>query len=96
MNYDYLLGLIRRRPDITLLEIQAGLRLRGLTATRTFDGPLTAALFADWLETCLVPTLSPGEIVVWTISPLTRGRGSSNSSRRRARRRDISQPTVLI
>ena len=56
----------------------AGLRLRGLTAGRTFDGPINAALFEDWVETCLVPTLSPGETVSWTISPLTRGRGSSN------------------
>ena len=42
----------------------AGLRLRGLTAARTFDGPINAALFEDWVETCLVPTLSPGETVV--------------------------------
>ena len=45
------------------VTLVAGLRLRGLTAARTFDGPINAALFEDWLETCLVPTLSPGEIV---------------------------------
>ena len=46
------------------VALVAGLRLRGLTAARTFDGPINAALFEDWVETCLVPTLSPGEIVV--------------------------------
>ena len=46
------------------MTLVAGLRLRGLTAAKTFDGPINAALFEDWLETCLVPTLSPGEIVV--------------------------------
>ena len=46
------------------VTLVAGLRLRGLTAARTFDGPINAALFEDWVETCLVPTLSPGETVV--------------------------------
>src|SRR5271166_1697818 len=51
----------------------AGLRLRGLTAARTFDGPINAALFEDWVETCLVPTLSPGEIVVMDNLPAHKG-----------------------
>jgi transposase len=51
----------------------AGLRLRGLTAAKTFDGPINAALFEDWLETCLVPTLSPGEIVVMDNLPAHKG-----------------------
>ena len=46
------------------VTLVAGLRLRGLTATKTFDGPINAALFEDWVETCLAPTLSPGETVV--------------------------------
>ena len=41
----------------------AGIRLRGLTAAKTFDRSINAALFEDWVQTCLVPTLSPGEIV---------------------------------
>ena len=32
-----------------------------------------AALFEDWLETCLVPTLSPGEIVVMDNLPAHKG-----------------------
>ena len=51
----------------------AGLRLRGLTATKTFDGPINAARFEDWLETCLVPTLSPGETVVMDNLPAHKG-----------------------
>ena len=46
------------------MTLVAGLRLRGLTAAKTFDGPINAALFEDWVETCLAPTLSPGETVV--------------------------------
>ena len=46
------------------VTLVAGLRLRGLTAAKTFDGPINAALFEDWVETCLAPTLSPGETVV--------------------------------
>ena len=55
------------------VTLVAGLRLRGLTAARTFDGPINAALFEDWLETCLVPTLSPGEIVVMDNLPAHKG-----------------------
>ena len=78
------------------VTLVAGLRLRGLTAAKTFDGPINAALFEDWLETCLVPTLSPGETVVMDNLSAHKGRGSSNSSRRRARSCGICQPTVLI
>ena len=55
------------------VTLVAGLRLRGLTAARTFDGPINAALFEDWVETCLVPTLSPGEIVVMDNLPAHKG-----------------------
>ena len=55
------------------VTLVAGLRLRGLTAAKTFDGPINAALFEDWLETCLVPTISPGEIVVMDNLPAHKG-----------------------
>ena len=55
------------------VTLVAGLRLRGLSAARTFDGPINAALFEDWVETCLVPTLSPGEIVVMDNLPAHKG-----------------------
>jgi len=55
------------------VTLVAGLRLRGLTAAKTFDGPINAALFEDWLETCLVPTLSPGEIAVMDNLPAHKG-----------------------
>ena len=55
------------------VTLVAGLRLRGLTAARIFDGPINAALFEDWLETCLVPTLSPGETVVMDNLPAHKG-----------------------
>ena len=46
------------------ITLVAGIRLSGLIATKVFDRPINAALFEDWVEQCLVPTLSPGDIVV--------------------------------
>ena len=76
------------------VTLVAGLRLRGLTAARTFDGPINAALFEHWWRHASSPRSRPARSSSWTISRLTRGRGSRNSSRRRARSCDISQPTV--
>src|SRR5208337_1602628 len=41
-----------------------GLRLSGLVARKAFDKPMNAATFEEWVEKCLVPTLSPGDVVV--------------------------------
>ena len=46
------------------VTLVAGLRLSGLVAQKAFDRPINAALFEDWVEQCLVPTLSQGDIVV--------------------------------
>ncbi|WP_253707075.1 IS630 family transposase [Bradyrhizobium sp. WD16] len=46
------------------VTLVAGIRLRGLVAAKTYDRPITAALFEDWVEHCLVPTLSKGDVVV--------------------------------
>ena len=42
----------------------AGLRLSGLVAQKAFDRPMNAATFEDWVEKCLVLTLSKGDVVV--------------------------------
>jgi len=42
----------------------AGLRLSGLVAQKAYDQPMNAATFEEWVEKCLVPTLSNGDIVV--------------------------------
>lgn len=42
----------------------AGLRLSGLVAQKAYDKPMNAATFEEWVEKCLVPTLSKGDIVV--------------------------------
>jgi transposase len=47
--------------NITLV---AGLRIRGLVAQKAFDKPMNAATFEEWVEKCLVPTLSKGDVVV--------------------------------
>ncbi len=46
------------------VRLVAGLRLRGLVAPKAFDRPINAASFEGWVEKCLVPTLSKGDIVV--------------------------------
>lgn len=51
----------------------AGIRLRGLAAQKVFDRPINAALFEEWVETCLVPTLSKGDVVVMDNLPAHKG-----------------------
>jgi transposase len=46
------------------VTLVAGLRLSGLVVQRAFDKPMNAATFEDWLEKCLAPTLSKGDVVV--------------------------------
>jgi len=46
------------------VTLVAGLRLSGLAAAKAFDKPINATLFEDWVEKCLVPTLSQGDVVV--------------------------------
>ena len=46
------------------VTLVAGLRLSGLVAQKAFDRPMNAATFEHWVETCLVPKLSPGDVVI--------------------------------
>jgi transposase len=46
------------------VTLVAGLRLSGLVAQKAFDRPINAASFEEWVEKCLAPTLSKGDIVV--------------------------------
>ena len=46
------------------ITLVAALRLRGVSATKVFDRPITAQLFEQWVEKCFVPTLGRGDIVV--------------------------------
>jgi transposase len=50
-----------RGPVTTLL---AGLSLSGMTAAMTVEGGTDTAVFATYLEHFLVPSLTPGQIVV--------------------------------
>ena len=42
----------------------AGLRLDGLTAPFVIDCAMNGAIFVEYLQQCLVPTLCPGDVVV--------------------------------
>ena len=55
------------------VTLVAGVRLRGLVAQKVFDRPINAALFEEWVETCLVPTLSKGDVVVMDNLPAHKG-----------------------
>lgn len=55
------------------VTLVAGLRLRGLTAPKVYDRPVNAALFEEWVEKCLVPTLAEGDIVVMDNLPAHKG-----------------------
>ena len=46
------------------VTLVAGVSLRGIVAPKVHDRPINAVLFEEWVETCLVPTLSKGDIVV--------------------------------
>lgn len=42
----------------------AGVRLDGFTAPFVIDCPMNGAIFIEYLQQCLVPTLRPGDIVI--------------------------------
>ena len=46
------------------VTLVAGLRLCGLVASKAFDRPINAGSFEEWVEKCLVPILSKGDVVV--------------------------------
>jgi hypothetical protein len=54
-----------RRPIIASLPLIAARRQDGGSAPLVFDGATDAAAFQTYLEQVLVPTLRPGDIVVW-------------------------------
>ena len=46
------------------MTLVAGLRQDAITAPFVIDRAMTGAIFVEYLRQCLVPTLSPGDIVV--------------------------------
>ncbi len=55
------------------ITLDAGLSLRGIVAQKAFDRPINAALFEEWVETCLVPALQKGDVVVMDNLPAHKG-----------------------
>jgi transposase len=49
------------------------LRLTGMTAPMVLDGPMTGAWFVAYVQQVLVPTLSPGDIVILDNLPAHKG-----------------------
>jgi len=46
------------------LTFLAGLRHDGIVAPFVLDGPINGEMFTAWVGQCLVPTLTPGEIII--------------------------------
>src|SRR6202045_2721470 len=72
----------------------AALRYDGVTAPCVFDGPINGARFLAYVEQMLVPTLSPGEIVLWTISVPINAPAFGKPSKPRVRPCAFCQPTA--
>ncbi len=53
----------------------AGLRLSGMTAPMVLDGAMNGTAFLAYVEQVLVPTLSPGDIVVMDNLPAHKSSG---------------------
>ena len=57
----------------------AGLRLTGMTAPMVLDGPINGQWFQAYVDQVLVPTLSPGDIVVMDNLGSHKGAGVRNA-----------------
>ena len=77
------------------VTLVAGLRLSGLVAQKAFDKPMNAATFEEWVEKCLVPTLSKGDIVVMDNLSSHKGPRVEQLSKPPGPSCDICRPTVL-
>ena len=49
----------------TTMTFLAGLRVQGIIAPCVIDGPINGPMFLAWVTQFLVPTLRPGDIVVF-------------------------------
>lgn len=48
-----------------IVTLIAALGLTGMTALGTFGGAMNGEMFLAWVRQILVPTLKPGDIVIW-------------------------------
>ncbi|ABQ29024.1 hypothetical protein Acry_3417 (plasmid) [Acidiphilium cryptum JF-5] len=55
------------------------LRLSGMTAPFVYDGPMNGAVFRAYVEQMLVPTLTPGDLVIMDNLPAHKAAGVRNS-----------------
>ena len=66
-------------PSLETTTFTAGLRLSGMTAPMVIDGAMNGPAFLAYVEQVLVPTLSPGDIVVIDNLPAHKGAGVRNA-----------------
>src|SRR5829696_6697137 len=63
----------RGRRDWKTMTFVAGLRHDAITAPFVIDCAMTGAIFLEYIRQCLLPTLSPGDIVVMDNLPAHKG-----------------------
>jgi transposase len=51
-------------PSLETTTFIGGLRLTGMVAPMVLDGPINGVWFQAYVDQVLVPTLSPGDIVI--------------------------------
>lgn len=63
------------------LTFLAGLRHDRIVAPFVLDGPINGIAFTAWVEPCLAPTLSPGDIVILDNLGSHKGKPARNAIR---------------
>src|SRR5438477_5632336 len=74
----------------------AALRADGITAPFVIDAPMNGEIFVTYLQQCVVPTLSPGEIVSMDNLLAHKVAACAKPSRRPAQNCGCCQPTLPI
>jgi len=70
------------------------LRITGMTAPMVLDGAMNGIAFRAYLEQVLVPTLKPGDVVVWIIFQPTKPMACARRLKRSVRNCDTCRPTA--
>ena len=61
--------------------VTGAMRLRGMTAPMVLDGPMNGDAFRAYIEQVLVPTLTPGDVVIIDNLPVHRATCIRKASR---------------
>lgn len=77
------------------MTVLAGLRCDGITAPCVFNGPIKGALVLAWVEQFPLPTLRPGDIVVFDNLGSHKGAAVRRATRQAGAHLLFLSPTAL-